>query len=162
MMNQNDTTSPTSRVAARVRQNTVSAGIAAALLLYFSYGGGRFNVPDGDDAVAIGGAILIHTLKLGGFAMLAAAIWSASGSRHALIFDGLCSMIVGVLFIVSGAMMMIGGGGGVLYIIFGVMFIVAGKRNASEWAALAPAQPTPDRAPPTKSSESSNDTGYGK
>lgn len=137
-----------SLAAARVRKNVLNAAIAAALMLYFAYSGGGYIMPEGDDAIAVGGAIFIRTLKLGGFAMLAASLGSLTGVRHALLFDGVCSMIIGLLFCASGVLMMIGGGGGVLYIVFGVMFLVAGARNASEWAALAP-PPRDGRIPPT-------------
>lgn len=125
------------QVTARVRQNVIPAGIAALLMLYFSYSGGGFVDPEGGDAFAIGGMIFICTLKYGGFAMLAAALWSLSGMRVALLFDAVCSVLIGLLLCTSGGLMMAGGGSGFLYVVFGVLFLWGGVRNGRNWAEMA-------------------------
>jgi len=131
-------------VTAQVRQNALSAAIAAGLMLYFAFSGGGYALNEGNTLFDIGGRIFVHTIQIGGFVMAAAALWSATGMIVALLFDAIASIIIGLLFCVSAAMMMLDGGVGALYIVFGVMFIIAGVRNGRQWADLSNGAPVAD------------------
>ncbi len=134
----NDTKAPDRAVVAgRVRQNVLSAGIAAAMMLWYGYS--RLQISDGAGAWGLGDKISIYTLRFGGIAMVIAALWSAAGSRWALLFDGACSALIGVLFGLSGILLTTGGGSGFLYVIFGMVFLLGGVSNVREWLAFAPA-----------------------
>ncbi|MCH7527422.1 MAG: hypothetical protein IID39_08300 [Planctomycetes bacterium] len=130
------------QVTARVRQNAFSAAIAAALMLYYGFGGGEWIYPEEGFARA-GGYVFVFTLKIGGLAMLASALGSALGTLHALVFDAVCSILIGALFILGSLLMLLGGSMGfnlILYAMFGVMFITAGLRNGRNWAEMASAR----------------------
>ncbi len=132
-LNSNPTHS--SAVAARVRQNVIGAGVAAGMMLYFGYR--VVGISEGEGAFGLGSKLFVYTLRIGGLAMAAAALGSLAGITGALLLDGVCSVTIGVLFTLSAVLMLVGGGSGFLYILFGVLFVVAGVRNAREWTALA-------------------------
>jgi len=146
--------------AALVRQNTVSAAIAAGALLYFAFSGGGYELSDGDTLFDIGGRVFVRTLQIGGFAMAAAALWCMTGMVVALLFDAIVSIIIGLSFCVSAAMMLMDGGPGVLYIAFGMMFIVAGVRNGRQWADVSSAVQVDDQLPPHSYDDDHHDQTY--
>jgi hypothetical protein len=123
-------------IAIRVRQNVAPAGIAAALMLYFFYSGGSFVFPEGNDLFAIGGAIFIYTLQIGGFAMVVSAIFSLTGMLAALLFDGVFTLLIGFGFCAGSGLMMLGGGSGFLTFIFGLLFAGSGGRSLQAWRQL--------------------------
>jgi hypothetical protein len=131
-----------SMIANRVRQNTLPAGISAALMLYFAFfSGGRYAHQDGRDAFALGANLFIYTIELGGIAMLAATLLSLTGKGVALAVDAAASVTIGVLLCLAAVMMLAGGGSGFLYLIFGVMFILAGIRNGKDWSTFSALMP---------------------
>lgn len=118
-----------------VRRNAGSVGIAAALLIYFGFLAGLIS-PTGTSLFDWGNWIFFHTLRVGGIAMAGITVWSMLGRPVALLADALVSIVIGVLFVLSGVIMLIDGGRGqaFLNIIFGVMFASAGVRNGRVWA----------------------------
>ncbi|NOS99546.1 MAG: hypothetical protein HOP29_02845 [Phycisphaerales bacterium] len=124
-------------VAARVRHNTASAAIAAALLLYFGFASG-YVYPQAAGMFDAGGRIFIRTLQIGGCAMLLSAVASYTGLSLALLFDGVGSLLIGLSLAVSTLLMVAdGGGGSILYGLFAAMFVIAGVRNIRDWAAFS-------------------------
>ena len=124
----------------RVRGNALPAAVAAALLLYFGYG--RLSEPSGTDLFHQAGWVFYHTLRLGGLAMAAIAVWSWIGQRHALIVDAVASTVIGLLLIVTGAAMIIDGGDALqtlINVVCGGMFVSSGIRNGRDYFALVPA-----------------------
>ncbi len=127
----------TTRSAARVRQNAGSAAIAAALMIYFGFF--RLLEPSGSDLFQRAGWIFYHTLRIGGIVMGLVGDWSLLGHRPVLLVDAVASVVIGVLLILTGAAMGIDGGDllqTVFMIVFGIMFISAGVRNARTYADL--------------------------
>ncbi len=125
-------------VASRVRQNAASAGIPALLMVYFGFlalarpaGPGLFNWA----------ALAFYcTLRIGGVLMALTAVWSLTGRRSVLLVDGVVSIAIGALFVLSAMGMLIDGGGAFtsgLYVVFGIMFISSGVRNWHEFFNLA-------------------------
>ena len=127
----------TERIRSAVRQNAVSAAIAAACMLYFGFR--AFAEPTGASLFERSNWILFHTLRIGGIAMALVAIGSWLGYRPVLMVDAVVSTVVGLLFIVSGGGMLIDGGAAIqnaLVILFGLMFVSAGVRTARRHAWL--------------------------
>jgi hypothetical protein len=120
--------------AVRVRLNAGSAGLAAALLLY--YGFARLAVPEVDSRFALGNLIFVYALRAGGIAMAVSAAWSMTGLVSALLFDATASVLIGVGFAVGDVIMRSDGGGSLLHLIFAIMFILAGVRSGREWWQL--------------------------
>ena len=128
------------RSAARVRQNAGSAAIAAALMIYFGFF--RLLEPSGSDLFQRAGWVFYHTLRIGGIVMGLVGAWSLLGHRPVLLVDAVASVVIGALLILTGAAMGIDGGDllqTVFMIVFGIMFISAGVRNARTYADLRPA-----------------------
>jgi len=134
-MNDSQTSSP---VAARVRANFVPAVIAAVLLILFGFL--YLAKPTGTDLYSRSAQVFYHTLRIGGVAMALIAMWSLTGRRHALLADAVASLVIGLLFILSGGGMIVDGGGvfpSSLNILFGLMFMSAGLHNGRAFAAFA-------------------------
>lgn len=117
-------------VASVVRRNVWPAAIAAVLLCY--YGFSRLLEPEGTGLFARSNWIFFHTIRIGGICLALITIWSLVGKRAALAADGVASIAIGVLFVLSGGGMLLDGGGGfntILIIMFGMMFFGSGRRN---------------------------------
>ena len=128
----------TPAIASRVRQNTLSAAIAAALMIYFGYF--QLSRPVGTDLFHQAGLVFYYTLRLGGLAMAGIALWSMMGQRSVLIVDAVVSIAIGVLFVLTGLAMWLDGGGmfqTILNAVFGAMFISAGARNWRDYSLWA-------------------------
>ncbi len=122
-------------VEARVRQNVGSAGLAAGLLIFFGF----FCValPPDDGLWGYSARIFMYTLRLGGLAMAALAIWSSLGYPLALLVDAVVSCLIGASVIVTASLMLIGDGAllaTLLYVVCGVLFISSGLRNGRDYA----------------------------
>jgi len=124
-------------VSRRVRSNAVWAGIGAALLLYFGYS----TVFLSSDAwtVRAGALVIQYTLKAGGWALALATAWLATGMRPALRFDAVVSVLIGVGFLSGGALLLVAGPDlqSMLYVVFAVMFLGAGRNSWREHALLS-------------------------
>lgn len=123
--------------AAIVRRNAGPAALAAALMIYFGF----FSLlyPTGSDLFSICGKILYFTLRIGGVAMAIVALWCMVGQRHALLADAVASVIIGGLLIATGIGMFVDGGGAmqsVLYVVFGGMFVSAGRHNWHHYSSI--------------------------
>ena len=121
-------------VEARVRRNVGSAGLAAGLLIFFGF----FCVAEPTEGGLWGYAALVfyHTLRFGGLAMAAVAVWSSLGHPLALFFDAVVSCLIGAILILSGVLMAIGGGSllpTLLMIVCGALFVSAGLRNGRDF-----------------------------
>ncbi len=122
-------------IAVKVRTNITSTAFVAAVLLYLAYNGG-YILPEGNGAFEVGGRIFIHTLRFGGFIMLAAAAALLTGARAALLFDGIASIGIGAGIAIGKFLMISNGGGGLLTAICAVMLVVVGVRTVRDWRAL--------------------------
>lgn len=111
--------------------------------------------PSGTDLFSQAAWVFFHTIRLGGVAMAVLALWSLSGQRLALIVDAVVSIAIGVLLALTGVVMLIDGGGALqsaLNVVFGWMFVSAGRRNWSDYYAFKPAtEPVPRTARPMAS-----------
>ncbi|MGD2110700.1 MAG: hypothetical protein PVI86_15080 [Phycisphaerae bacterium] len=122
---------------ARVRQNAGSAAIAAVLMIYFGFY--VLAGPSGGGLFGLAGLLFYHTLRIGGVVMALVAVWSLAGHRVVLLVDGVASSTIGALLMLSAVGMVVGGGAafdGLLYVVFGVMFISAGIRSGRHYFAL--------------------------
>ena len=127
---------------AHVRRNTGSAAIAAFLML--AYALGFLTPPDPTDLFTWCNFFFYYTLLIGGTAYALIAVWSWIGHAAALAADGVLSLIVGVLFMITGIGMWSDGGGAfqnALIVVFGWLFSGVGVRNLRTFQYL-----TSDRA----------------
>lgn len=138
-------------VSSRVRAHAFTSALGAALLLYVGY---QFIVPSQDSRFALGGRITVLALRVGGVGFAVATAVALLGRPTALLLDAVCSVGVGVSLCLGAALMMSDQGSGLLYIIFGALFIGAGLRSGREWrqtrVALRQSIPSESRfvAPP--------------
>lgn len=108
-------------------------------MIYFGFFYG-LTEPSGTDLFSRANWVFFHTIRLGGIAMAVLALCSLSGQRLTLIVDAIVSIAIGLLFALTGVVMLIDGGGilqSVLNVMFGWMFVSAGRRNWSDYYALA-------------------------
>ena len=124
-------------VECNVRHHTGAAALAGALLIFFGF----FYVaqPMGTDLHGKAAAVFFHTLRFGGLAMIAVAVWLSLGHLLALIVDAAVSVLIGVLFVVTGVVMIIDGGGllqTLINVVCGTMFMATGLQYRSEYRQL--------------------------
>ena len=125
-------------LAARVRQNAGSSAIAAALMIYFGFFHG-YITPKGSDLFSLANLVFLQTIRIGGIAMAALAVWSLIGAGLALIVDAIVSFAVGGLLALTGIAMFLDGGGvfqSALNVMFGWMFVSVGRRNWRDYFLL--------------------------
>lgn len=125
-------------LAARVRQNAGSCAIAAALMIYFGFFHG-YIAPTGSDLFSLANLVFLQTIRIGGIAMAALAVWSLVGTGLALIVDAIVSMAIGGLLALTGIAMFLDGGGALqsaLNVMFGWMFVSVGVRNWRDYFLL--------------------------
>ncbi len=121
-----------------VRHHTGAAALAGALLIFFGFF--YLAKPAGSDLYGKAGIVFFHTLRFGGLAMVAVAVWLSLGHLLALIVDAAVSVVVGVLFIVTGVVMIIDGGGmlqTLINVVCGTMFMATGLQYRREYQQLA-------------------------
>lgn len=121
----------------RVRRNAGSAAIAAVFMLYFGFE--RLSEPTITDLFSKANWVFYHTVRIGGVAMAAIAVWSWIGHTSALIVDAVVSIVIGALFALTGVCMLIDGGGmfqTILNGVFGWMFYAAGVNNWSTYQEI--------------------------
>ncbi|MHC4092241.1 MAG: hypothetical protein ACYSVY_18545 [Planctomycetota bacterium] len=125
----------------RVRSVALWAGIAAVLMLYFGYRTAFFSSSESERIAAL---ILEYTLKVGGWGMAVSAAWLLTGMPRALLADAVASVAIGVCFVAGGLLYLFPSMSlvGILYPVFGIMFIGSGRNNWREYAALAPSTAT--------------------
>ncbi len=107
-------------------------------MIYFGFFG--LLEPTGTDLFSRASWVFFHTLRIGGVAMGILALWSLSGQRPVLMIDAVVSIAIGTVFALTGAAMLIDGGAPLqpaLNVVFGWMFVSAGRRNWSDYYALA-------------------------
>ncbi len=122
-----------------VRRNAGTAAIAAVLMLYFGFA--QLAEPGGTDLFSRCNLVFYHALRVGGVAMTIIAVWSWFGYPSALMVDSVVSVVIGVVFMLTGAGMLVDGGASlqsVLIVIFGGMFLSAGIRSRRVYARIAP------------------------
>jgi hypothetical protein len=124
-----------------VRQNAGAAAFGAALLLFFGFY--YLAEPSRGDLFGKSAWVLYHTLRIGGVATAAIALWLWTGHRPALVADALIAGLIGVLFILTGTGMLIDGGDMLQVIInafCGVLFIRAATHSADLYRKTGPLQ----------------------
>lgn len=124
--------------AMRVRQNVAPAAIGTAFLLYFGFF--VMAEPTGWDVYHRAAWVLYHTLRLGGLAMGAIAIWCILGQSIALVVDAVITVLIGSLLILTGLAMKVDGGDRVqtiINVVCGGMFISSGVRNWKEYRFIS-------------------------
>ncbi len=132
-------------VAMRVRQNVASAAIGAALLLYFGFR--HIAEPTGTELFDYSARLFCDTLRIGGLALAAMAIWSLAGRPTTLAVDAVITFVIGVLFILTGLGMAIDGGRmdqTIINLVCGGLFISSGVRNWRDFrcfGAMSPLNP---------------------
>jgi hypothetical protein len=124
-------------IAKRVRYNVASAAIGAICLL--AYGFALAGPAQIKTMFNLGDAVSVHTLRIGGVALLLVAIGSMTGKLIFLLIDAIVMIPVGLGMIVSGVLMLFGGGGFLqaLPVLFGGLFVSAGLRNARDYQHLS-------------------------
>ena len=108
-------------------------------MIYFGFFYG-LTEPSGTDLFSRANWVFFHTLRIGGIAMGVLAVLSMTGNRLVLMIDAVVSIALGVVFALTGAAMLIDGGAPLqpaLNVMFGWMFVSAGRRNWSDYHALA-------------------------
>lgn len=121
-------------IEASVRDRTGGVAFAGALLVFFGF----FFLarPQGDDLFHKAGLVFYHTLRCGGLFMVFLAIWLSLGHPLALAVDAASSIVVGVLFIVTGVLMAVDGGPITqlaINLVCGAWFVTTGIRNGKEF-----------------------------
>lgn len=122
----------------RVRQNVAPAAIGTAFLVYFGFF--AMAEPAGTDLYHRAALIFYHTLRLGGLAMGAVALWSMLGRPITLAVDAVVTFLIGVLLILTGLAMAVDGGAmiqTVINVVCGGMFISSGLRNWRDYQFYA-------------------------
>lgn len=125
-------------VAAFVRANATSAGLAALCLLFFGFY--VLADPTGTTGFARANWVYLYTLRIGGIAMAVIAVWSLLGHRVALAVDAVASLLIGGLLIVSALVLKYLGWdmvNTVISVICGGMFVSSGVRNGRLYAGFA-------------------------
>lgn len=120
-------------IAYRVRQNVMSAGIAAALLLYFGFG--ALALVDAQSLAEKGHNAFIYVLRVGGILSLIAAFLCMTGKLPALAYDGVTTLLTGVAMAICVVLMM-SEYAVFLNAIIAVLFVVAGFRDTRAWLGL--------------------------
>lgn len=121
-----------SPASARARVAAGSTAFAAALLLYFGF---TTLEPTGNDLGAWSLWIFYHTLRIGGAACAVLAVLLWLGVSAMLIVDGVVATAIGLLFLLTGAGMLLGGGylpQAVINLLCGAMFASQGLRILRE------------------------------
>ncbi|MCH8252050.1 MAG: hypothetical protein IID36_06320 [Planctomycetes bacterium] len=124
----------TSRTASIVRRGAGAAAIGAAFLLYFGFV--QLTLPTGSDLFSKANLVFLYTLRFGGVALALIAIGSLTGAPLVLMVDAIVCVAIGVLFILTGILMLVDGGGGLQTIIncvCGAMFMSAARRNWQDY-----------------------------
>ncbi|HEY3243063.1 MAG TPA: hypothetical protein VGM03_06895 [Phycisphaerae bacterium] len=121
----------------QIRNSAFWAFIAAALLLYFGFQVKPPSSASESGSWLIGGNILVYTMRIGGFSLLLAGVLLVIGTLIGLAVDGALSVLIGVGLALGGGLMLIQGGSNhVLYIIFGAIFVFAGRNSLNEFRRL--------------------------
>lgn len=121
-------------VGAIARRNAVPAAIAAAFMLYFGFL--RLAAPTGSGIFEQSNWIFYHTLRIGGVVMALIALLSMAGVVMNLAIDAVASLVIGVLFVLTGGGMLLGGGAPiqtVINVFVGMMFLSSARGNWSYW-----------------------------
>ena len=140
----------------RVRSTALWAGLAAVIMLFCGY---RIEWPQPEASLPHAGTLVFkYTLQIGGWVILAEALWLLTGARAALVCDGVVTVLVGMLLVLGGLLMTPGSiWRAILFIVFGLLFIHSGLRSwrdarelsaASVGDAPAPLADAPDPAAP--------------
>jgi hypothetical protein len=127
-------------VAAVVRRNVWPAAVAAVLMCYFGFNAPWAFAPGASPFLKASAYLFDYTLQIGGIAMAVLAVWCWLGMITALAVDGVVSLLIGVLFILSGGGMLMYGGvdlNAILIILFGMMFFGSGRHNWRTYRHLA-------------------------
>ena len=127
-------------VAARVRQNVAPAAIGAAFLLYFGFYS-QLTEPTGTELFDRAWWVLYHTLRVGGVALAAIALWSMLGQGITLAVDAVVAVLIGALLILTGLAMAIDGGDmlqTIINVVCGGMFISSGLHNWKDYRCPSP------------------------
>jgi hypothetical protein len=122
----------------RVRQNFGPAAIGAICLLYFGFF--HLTEPSGADLFSRANWVFYHTLRIGGLAMAAIALWCVVGRPIALAVDAVVSVLIGGLLILTGLGMAVDGGDmlqTVINVVCGGMFISSGFHNWKDYRFLS-------------------------
>jgi hypothetical protein len=125
--------------AMRVRQNVVPAAIGAAFLLYFGFL--HLAEPTGSDLFNRANSVFYHTLRFGGLAMAAVALWSMLGQGITLAVDAVITVVIGGLLILTGLATAVDGGDmmqTIINVVCGGMFISSGLHNWKDYRFLSP------------------------
>ena len=130
-------------VKQRIRGTAIWSAVAAGLMLYYTYSGGGW---DKSKIESISVWMFVLTLELGGWAMALSTLLLLTGIRPALAFDAVASAVIGLFLLASGLLMFsLGGLQPVLNVVFGVIFIGAGRRSWQEHQLLrAPSRIEPE------------------
>jgi hypothetical protein len=129
--------SPQRATVAGIRNTAFWAFIAAVLLLYFGFQLKPPSSMEESGAWLIGGNVLVYVMRIGGFALVLAGMLLVLGVRIGLALDGAFSILIGLGMAIGGALLLIEGGANhILYVIFGVIFIFAGRSSLLEYRRL--------------------------
>lgn len=126
-------------ILAALRSQGTSTAIGAALLLYFGFM--QLDFSTGAGLFETSANVFIYTLRIGGIALMAMALFLWAGWRPALLLDGLASIPIGILMVLCSVGMMAGGGGfglnNVIILFCGVMFVSSGRNSLRLRRAIA-------------------------
>lgn len=127
-------------VAAVVRRNVWPAAIAAVLMCYFGFDAPWVFNSGASPLLKNSAHLFDYTLQIGGVVMAGVAVWCLLGMVAALAVDGVVSVAIGLLFILSGGGMVMAGSidlNSILIILFGTMFFGSGRYNWRTYCHLA-------------------------
>ena len=107
-----------------IRRQAVWSAIAAGLLLYFGKSVDW-------ELVSTGGAVIGPLIMFSGYLMIASTVLLLSGVPFALAFDGVASMLIGLVLAISGGVLLMQGiaAQGMINMVVGFVFASSGWNN---------------------------------
>lgn len=122
----------------RMREIAFSAAIGAGFLLFFAFYLGSLRGVSASGAYNFSVGVFLWTLRLGGAALglVAVALWL--GLRPALLVDAIATALIGLALIGIGVVWLVNRyWGGVLQLLFGMLFLRAARGSWGAYCGLA-------------------------
>jgi hypothetical protein len=124
---------------AEIRRAAFWPFIAAVLLLYFGFSGGDWVITSTSTTYKVGAYCVIYAMKAGGVALALVTLILLLGLPLGLALDAVAAVLIGAAFLIGGGLMGLRGDmQGLLYVVFGIVFIAAGRNSFGEYRRISP------------------------
>jgi hypothetical protein len=116
------------------RAGSIMAESAVMLLVGFYFFGGRLGGSTPSDYAAFA---TVWTFRAGGIALVVVGMLCLSGRRGSLMANAILDLVIGLVFTVSGAILLIDGGpSGLLIALFGLMSLGSARWDWNAWRSV--------------------------